>query len=167
MYLHATKCFMQNFTFIAFCVNIFAKITVGKKTVIGWIQGPGYFFYMLRDISRSYLGFPLPLRWLFPLNLTRLFCCFFLLLLPGQLELNLCKLPKPAKNARNCGLDQIEHSKHNIEIVSLFDLKRINGWWPATGTKDGEQILAVSDIVVSAHAHAGFSTRLSQAQTNQ
>ncbi|XP_073239418.1 myoferlin-like [Porites lutea] len=60
----------------------------------------------------------------------------------GQLELNLCKLPKPAKNARKCELDQIEHSKHNIDTVSLFDLKRINGWWPATGTKDGEQILA-------------------------
>ena len=30
------KCFKQNFTFIAFCVNIFAKITVGKKTVIGF-----------------------------------------------------------------------------------------------------------------------------------
>ena len=161
MYLHATKCFMQNFTFIAFL----RKLLLGKKTVIGWIQGPGYFCYMLRDISRSYLGFPHLLRWLFPLNLTRLFCCFFLLL-PGQLELNLCKLPKPAKNARNCGLDQIEHSKHNIDTVSLFDLKRINGWWPATGTKDGEQILEVSDILVSAHAHAGFSTRLSQVQTN-
>lgn len=123
----------------------------------------GYFFYMLTNISRSYLGFPHLLRWLFPLNLTRLFCCF-LLLLPGQLELNLCKLPKPAKNARNCGLDQIEYSKHNIEIVSLFDLKRINGWWPATGTKDGEQILAVSEIVVS--AHAGCAIRLSQVQTN-
>ena len=110
---------------------------------------------MLRDISRSYLGFPHLLRWLFPLTMTRLFCCF-LLLLPGQLELNLCKLPKPAKNARKCELDQIEHSKHNIDTVSLFDLKRINGWWPATGTKDGEQILAVSDIVVRAHAHAGF-----------
>ena len=110
---------------------------------------------MLRDISRSYLGFPHLLRWLFPLTLTRLFCCY-LLLLPGQLELNLCKLPKPAKNARKCELDQIEHSKHNIDTVSLFDLKRINGWWPATGTKDGEQILAVSDIEVRAHAHAGF-----------
>ena len=53
-----SKCFMQNFTFIAFCVNIFAKITVWKKTVIDWIQGSGYFFYMLRNISRSYLGLP-------------------------------------------------------------------------------------------------------------
>ena len=29
-----------------------------EKTFIGWIQGCGYFFYMLRDIFRSYLGFP-------------------------------------------------------------------------------------------------------------
>jgi len=26
--------------------------------------------------------------------------------------------------------------------VSLFDLKRTNGWWPAVGTDDGQQILA-------------------------
>jgi len=66
---------------------------------------------------------------------------------PGQLELNLNKLPKPAKNARKCGLEQIpgigQHSRRNVETVSLFDLKRLYGWWPAAGTDDGEQILAV------------------------
>lgn len=67
--------------------------------------------------------------------------------LSGQLELNLNKMPKPAKNARRCGLHQLpgvgEHSKRHVETVSLFDLKRTNGWWPAEGTDDGEQILAV------------------------
>lgn len=62
----------------------------------------------------------------------------------GQLELNLSKLPRPAKNARNCGLHQIppqgtERRKKKVEMVSLFDLKRIYGWWPAV---DGEQTLA-------------------------
>lgn len=64
----------------------------------------------------------------------------------GQLEINLNKMPKPAKNARRCGLHQLpgvgEHSKRNVETVSLFDLKRTNGWWPAVGTDDEEQILA-------------------------
>lgn len=64
----------------------------------------------------------------------------------GQLELNLNKLPKPAKHAGQCGLHQLpgigEHSRRNVELVSLFDLKRANGWWPAAGTDDGEQILA-------------------------
>lgn len=65
----------------------------------------------------------------------------------GQLELNLNKLPRPAKNAGKCGLQQVpgtpESRKKNIEVVSLFDLKRIYGWWPAVATDNGEQILAV------------------------
>ena len=44
MYLHATKDLFSKkkkhaklyYAFIAFCVNIFAKITVGTKTVIGF-----------------------------------------------------------------------------------------------------------------------------------
>ena len=76
-------------------------------------------------------------------------CNFTFVVFPlqGQLEINLNKMPKPAKNARRCGLHQLpgvgEHSKRNVETVSLFDLKRTNGWWPAVGTDDGEQILAV------------------------
>lgn len=64
----------------------------------------------------------------------------------GTLELNLNKMPKPAKNARKCSLDQLPGLKNkprrNTETVSLFDLKRTNGWWPAVGTENGEQILA-------------------------
>jgi len=71
---------------------------------------------------------------------------FVIFPLQGQLEINLNKIPKPAKNARRCGLHQLpvvgEHSKRNVETVSLFDLKRTNGWWPAVGTDDGQQILA-------------------------
>lgn len=64
----------------------------------------------------------------------------------GQLELNLNKLPRPAKNAGQCGLQQVpgtpESRKKNIEVVSLFDLKRIYGWWPAVATDGGEHMLA-------------------------
>lgn len=56
-------------------------------------------------------------------------------------------MPKPAKNAGKSSLDQLpglkDKPRRNIETVSLFDLKRTNGWWPAVGTADGEQILAV------------------------
>ena len=61
--------------------------------------------------------------------------------------MNLNKLPRPAKNAGQCGLQQVpgtpESRKKNIEVVSLFDLKRIYGWWPAVATDGGEHILAV------------------------
>ena len=70
-------------------------------------------------------------------------------------------MPKPAKNAKKCNLDQIpgigEHSKRNIETVSLFDLKRINGWWPAGGTEEGEQILAVIHSIIFFRLNNGRS----------
>lgn len=70
-------------------------------------------------------------------------------------------MPKPAKNARRCGLHQLpgvgEHSKRNVETVSLFDLKRTNGWWPAVGTDDEEQILAVRHSICNVYLHTSQS----------
>lgn len=76
-------------------------------------------------------------------------------------------MPKPAKNARKCGLQQIpgigEHSRRNVETVSLFDLKRVNGWWPAAGTDNGEQILAVCLLIYHLLSNASL---LSDEQVN-
>ena len=87
---------------------------------------------------------------------------FVLFPFPGHLEINLNKMPKPAKNARRCGLHQLpgvgEYSKRNVETVSLFDLKRTNGWWPAVGTDDGEQILAVRDSICNVYFHTSQIT---------
>lgn len=54
---------------------------------------------------------------------------------PGQLELNIDRMPKPAKSARKCNLSMLPHvegskASSEIEIVSLFEQKRVYGWWP-------------------------------------
>ena len=63
----------------------------------------------------------------------------------GQLELNLSCMPKPAKSARKCGLHQlptVEEGKlsSNVETVSLFNMKRVYGWWPCVAEEAGEQM---------------------------
>lgn len=66
-------------------------------------------------------------------------------------------MPKKVKNADQCGPHQIpgvgEHSKRNVETVSLFDLKQTNGWWPVVGTDDGEQILAVRQSIYDVYLY--------------
>jgi len=49
-----------------------------------------------------------------------------------------------------------DHSKRNVETVSLFDLKRTNGWWPAVGTDDGQQILPVSHSICNVYLHTSL-----------
>jgi len=44
-------------------------------------------------------------------------------------------MPKPAKSARKCNLQQLPHFEDTkacstIEVVSLFEQKRVYGWWP-------------------------------------
>ncbi|XP_048584840.1 myoferlin isoform X2 [Nematostella vectensis] len=53
----------------------------------------------------------------------------------GQLELTLNRMPKPAKSARKCNLGQLPHlqskkASSDVELVSLFEQKRVYGWWP-------------------------------------
>ena len=67
----------------------------------------------------------------------------------GRLELNLNKMPKPAKNSKKCGLHQFpdavgkEKSKKKLETVSLFEMKTVYGWWPVAAMEDGELELTV------------------------
>lgn len=50
----------------------------------------------------------------------------------GVLELNLNKMPKPAKFAKTVSLDDlIDNDKgKEVQVISLFDQKNIKGWWP-------------------------------------
>ena len=77
----------------------------------------------------------------------------FSLMTIGAAELNLNSLIKPAKKANKCGLHQIpdlEDAKFlssRNEEVSLFEQKRMYGWWPVVGEEGEERILAASIIV--------------------
>lgn len=64
---------------------------------------------------------------------------------PGQLELNLNRMPKPAKSARRCSLQQIPsyeegRASSSVETVSLFESKRVYGWWPCVAQEAGEEM---------------------------
>lgn len=63
----------------------------------------------------------------------------------GQLELNLNRMPKPAKSARRCSLQQIPsyeegRASSSVETVSLFESKRVYGWWPCVAQEAGEEM---------------------------
>lgn len=63
----------------------------------------------------------------------------------GQLELNLNRMPKPAKSARRCTLEQLPsydegRASSSVETVSLFEMKRVYGWWPCMSQEAGEEM---------------------------
>lgn len=64
----------------------------------------------------------------------------------GQLELNLNRMPKPTKSSRRCSLQQLPsygdggRSSSSVETVSLFEMKRVYGWWPCVAQEAGEEM---------------------------
>ena len=52
-----------------------------------------------------------------------------LLLPPGTLELNLNGFPRAAKTAKSCDLGIVVAASEENKI-SIFQQKRIRGWWP-------------------------------------
>ena len=67
------------------------------------------------------------------------------LLFPGQVELNLNRMPKPAKSAGRCSLQQLPsyeegRASSSVETVSLFEMKRVYGWWPCMAQEAGEEM---------------------------
>jgi len=63
----------------------------------------------------------------------------------GQLELNLNRMPKPAKSARRCTLEQLPtfaegRASSSVETISLFEMKRVYGWWPCVAQEPGEDM---------------------------
>ena len=54
-------------------------------------------------------------------------------------------MPKPAKSARRCSLQQIPsyeegRASSSVETVSLFESKRVYGWWPCVAQEAGEEM---------------------------
>lgn len=62
----------------------------------------------------------------------------------GSLQLDLNRMPKPAKTAEKCSLDQLDDTFHPEWFVSLFEQKTVKGWWPCVAEEGEKKILAVS-----------------------
>jgi len=58
------------------------------------------------------------------------------------LTLDLNRLYKPAKDADYCTLNILNDDPSNV--ISLFDIKRLKGWWPCIDVESGEPELTVS-----------------------
>lgn len=59
----------------------------------------------------------------------------------GALTLDLNHLCKPAKDAETCSLNVFSEDSSNL--VSLFQMKRLKGWWPCIDLQDGHPTLTV------------------------
>uniref|UniRef100_A0A2I2Z8Z1 Dysferlin n=1 Tax=Gorilla gorilla gorilla TaxID=9595 RepID=A0A2I2Z8Z1_GORGO len=60
----------------------------------------------------------------------------------GSLQLDLNRMPKPAKTAEKCSLDQLDDTFHPEWFVSLFEQKTVKGWWPCVAEEGEKKILA-------------------------
>uniref|UniRef100_A0A8C9J8V7 Dysferlin n=1 Tax=Panthera tigris altaica TaxID=74533 RepID=A0A8C9J8V7_PANTA len=60
----------------------------------------------------------------------------------GSLQLDLNHMPKPAKTAEKCSLDQLDGTFHPEWFVSLFEQKTVKGWWPCVAEEGEKKILA-------------------------
>ncbi|NXS22217.1 DYSF protein, partial [Mystacornis crossleyi] len=60
----------------------------------------------------------------------------------GSIQMDLNRMPKPAKTAEKCSLDLVEDSLSSGRSVSLFEQKTVKGWWPCVAQQDQEKILA-------------------------
>ena len=65
------------------------------------------------------------------------------LYLSGSLELNLNALPKPVKSASKCKLTQLPDFNPQAKVVSLFEAKKLNGFWPVYQMVEGNPQLQV------------------------
>jgi myoferlin len=69
----------------------------------------------------------------------------------GTLELNLHSMPMSAKSARSCTLDLLPTAvgktsggkSPTVNLVSLFEQKRIKGFWPCYSDENGQRVLTV------------------------
>ncbi|NXE70052.1 DYSF protein, partial [Calcarius ornatus] len=60
----------------------------------------------------------------------------------GSIQMDLNKMPKPAKTAEKCSLDLVDVSLSSGRAVSLFEQKTVKGWWPCVAEQNQQKILA-------------------------
>ncbi|NXY78422.1 DYSF protein, partial [Glareola pratincola] len=60
----------------------------------------------------------------------------------GSIQMDLNRMPKPAKTAEKCSLELVDETLSASRFVSLFEQKTVKGWWPCVAEKDQKKILA-------------------------
>uniref|UniRef100_A0A4X2M035 Dysferlin n=1 Tax=Vombatus ursinus TaxID=29139 RepID=A0A4X2M035_VOMUR len=60
----------------------------------------------------------------------------------GSIQMDLHRMPKPAKTAEKCSLNQLDDVFHPEHFVSLFEQKSVKGWWPCMAELGEKRILA-------------------------
>ncbi|XP_009319173.1 PREDICTED: dysferlin [Pygoscelis adeliae] len=60
----------------------------------------------------------------------------------GSIQMDLNRMPKPAKTAEKCSLELVDESLSSSRLVSLFEQKTVKGWWPCVAEQDQKKILA-------------------------
>jgi hypothetical protein len=67
-----------------------------------------------------------------------------ILLKLGALTLDLNRIYKPAKDPDFCTVGILKDDPSNL--VSLFEMKRLKGWWPCVDVEGGDPELTVSFV---------------------
>ncbi|NWU87659.1 DYSF protein, partial [Onychorhynchus coronatus] len=60
----------------------------------------------------------------------------------GSIQMDLNRMPKPAKTAEKCSLELLDDTVSSSHFVSLFEQKTVKGWWPCGAEQDQKKILA-------------------------
>ncbi|KFV54258.1 Dysferlin, partial [Gavia stellata] len=60
----------------------------------------------------------------------------------GSIQMDLNRMPKPAKTSEKCSLELVEETLSSSRFVSLFEQKTVKGWWPCVSEQDQKKILA-------------------------
>uniref|UniRef100_A0A672V9D7 Dysferlin n=1 Tax=Strigops habroptila TaxID=2489341 RepID=A0A672V9D7_STRHB len=60
----------------------------------------------------------------------------------GSIQMDLNRMPKPAKTAEKCSLELVDDTWSSSHFVSLFEQKTVKGWWPCVAEQDQKKILA-------------------------
>ncbi|NXK11508.1 DYSF protein, partial [Herpetotheres cachinnans] len=60
----------------------------------------------------------------------------------GSIQMDLNRMPKPAKTAEKCSLELVDEALSSSRFVSLFEQKTVKGWWPCVAEQDQKKILA-------------------------
>nr|XP_009680174.1 PREDICTED: dysferlin [Struthio camelus australis] len=60
----------------------------------------------------------------------------------GSIQMDLNRMPKPAKTAEKCSLELVDETLSSGRFVSLFEQKTVKGWWPCVAEQDQKKILA-------------------------
>ncbi|XP_052538887.1 dysferlin isoform X5 [Tympanuchus pallidicinctus] len=75
----------------------------------------------------------------------------------GSIQMDLNRMPKPAKTAEKCSLELIDGSLSASRFVSLFEQKTVKGWWPCIAEQNEKKILAgkleMTLEIVAEHEH--------------